>query len=241
MIKNMRHKLWAAALVAAALNLIVITSFSGPSHADVGTYCAAYSSQAAKRKTGLSEIPAGPAAKKTNAISASEPSPGQYPETPEGKWQQAYDKAFAGCMQNYAADPVTATASTDPGDELGDVETKPKADMQPVRKIKPRVEKRPVKKAKAKARPVKRAKVKVEEPPDKKVIATTEEPPLSVSPKQRRISRGSRAINPVVKKAASYCDSRPASDPGCKNKAQPVATTISIKPGSASEVPVSGH
>jgi hypothetical protein len=235
MIKNMRHKLWAAALVAAALNLIVITSFSGPSHADVGTYCAAYSSQAAKRKTGLSDIPPPPAAGKANAISASEPNARPDPETPEGKWQLAYAKAFAGCMQNYSAEPATTTASTDPGEQLGDVEAKPKADMRPVKKIKP------VKKAKAKARAVKKAKAKIEEPAVDRVLATTEEPPLRVSPKHRRINRATRAINPVVKKQASYCDSRPASDPSCKNKAQPVATTISIKPGSASSVPVSGH
>jgi hypothetical protein len=237
MIKNMRHKVWAAALVAAALSLITITSVSRPAHADVGTYCAAYSSQAAKRKTGLSEIPPPPAAGKANAVSTSEPNAQPGPETLQGKWQQAYDKAFSGCMQNYAADSVTTTASTDPGDQLGDDAAKSKADMQPVRKIKPR----PVKKAKAKARAVRKAKAKVEDSTVGKAMATADEPPPTVSPRHRRVNRASRAINPVVKKTASYCDSRPASDPGCKNKVQPVATTISIKPGSASNVPVPGH
>jgi hypothetical protein len=73
-----------------ALAAIVISGLTSAAHAGPDSYCDGFARDLANRKTGIS----------TGAVTTDE------------KWRASYDKAFAGCMDNYA--PQEAEAAADP-------------------------------------------------------------------------------------------------------------------------------
>jgi hypothetical protein len=88
--------------VTSAIVVVIIGAISTASLASPQNYCDSFAREAASRKTGHADAPAGTIGGSATATTSSGP------VASDGKWRQAYDAAFGGCMSNYASRAVTA-------------------------------------------------------------------------------------------------------------------------------------